>query len=127
MCLCLCAPAGITGFGSAILNLCVWVVATCAGINSGEGGSRLAADDSVSVIPRWPLDPWLTSLVLVCFLCAFTGTLQQAVLTECIASMVLALPLLFMTKAHATADWALVFSLSLFGVSYALCLHHQSS
>lgn len=27
--------AGITGFGSAIINLCVWIGATCAGINSG--------------------------------------------------------------------------------------------
>jgi hypothetical protein len=45
------------------------------------------------------------------------GTLQQAVLTECIASEVLAIPLLFMTRAHATCDWALVLSLSIFGVS----------
>jgi hypothetical protein len=27
---------GITGFGSAILNLCVWVVCTSLGIDSGE-------------------------------------------------------------------------------------------
>lgn len=46
-----------------------------------------------------------------------TGTLQQAVLTECIASEVLAIPLLLMTRAHATCDWALVLSLCIFGVS----------
>jgi hypothetical protein len=45
------------------------------------------------------------------------GTLQQAVLTECIMSQVLAVPLLFVTRAHATCDWGLVASLSLFGVS----------
>lgn len=45
------------------------------------------------------------------------GTLQQAVLTECIASEVVAIPLLCMTRAHATCDWALVLSLSIFGVS----------
>lgn len=31
----MCHRAGCTGFGSAILNLCVWIIATCAGINSG--------------------------------------------------------------------------------------------
>lgn len=68
---------GITGFGSAIINLCVWIGATCAGINA--------------------------------------GTLQQAVLTECIASEVVAIPLLLLTRAHATCDWALMLSLSIFG------------
>lgn len=38
-------------------------------------------------------------------------------LTECIASEVVAIPLLCMTRAHATCDWALVLSLSIFGVS----------
>lgn len=38
-------------------------------------------------------------------------------LTECIASEVLAAPLLLMTRAHATCDWTLVLSLSVFGVS----------
>jgi hypothetical protein len=52
---------------------------------------------------------------------AATGTLQQAVLTECICSEVLAIPLLFMTRAHATCDWALVLSLSIFGV----CADHS--
>lgn len=50
-------------------------------------------------------------------LVAAAGTLQQAVLTECIASEFMAVPLLFMTRAHATCDWALVLSLSVAGVS----------
>jgi hypothetical protein len=50
-------------------------------------------------------------------LVAAAGTLQQAVLTECIASEFMAVPLLFMTRAHATCNWALVLSLSVAGVS----------
>lgn len=75
-----CRPsAGVTGFGSAILVLCVWVVCTVAGVNA--------------------------------------GSLQQAVLTECVAQAALALPLLVLTRAHATCSWGLVASLSVFGVS----------
>lgn len=69
----------MTGFGSAILNLCVWVAATCAGIDG--------------------------------------GTLQQAVLSECVSSEACALPLLCLTRACSTADWRLVTTLTVFGVS----------
>uniref|UniRef100_A0A383WJP0 Membrane transporter protein n=1 Tax=Tetradesmus obliquus TaxID=3088 RepID=A0A383WJP0_TETOB len=67
---------GITGFGSAILNLCVWVVFTCLGFDA--------------------------------------GTLQQAVVAECVCSEICALPLLRLTKAASTCDWRLTSSLFIF-------------
>ncbi|KAF6252439.1 hypothetical protein COO60DRAFT_524976 [Scenedesmus sp. NREL 46B-D3] len=68
---------GITGFGSAILNLCVWVVCTCLGVDA--------------------------------------GTLQQAVVAECVCSEFCALPLLRLTRAASTCDWRLTTSLFIFG------------
>jgi hypothetical protein len=52
------------------------------------------------------------------------GTLQQAVLSECVTGWVLALPLLFVTRAHRTWDWRLVLSLGTFEVG---CWCHQPS
>lgn len=45
-----------------------------------------------------------------------TGTLQQAVLSEAAANMVVAIPLLLTTKAWRTADWRLVVCLTIFSV-----------
>eukprot|EP00775_Hariotina_reticulata_P005242 gene5242-5477_t len=68
---------GITGFRSAILNLCVWVVCTSLGIDS--------------------------------------GTLEQAVIADCVCGEVIALPLLYVTKALTTCDWRIIVSLTLSG------------
>ncbi|KAF8071119.1 hypothetical protein HT031_001201 [Scenedesmus sp. PABB004] len=68
---------GITGFGSAIVVLFVWVACTTAGVDA--------------------------------------GSLQQAVVSECVCSVVLALPMLWATRACTTCDWRLVSPLLVFG------------
>lgn len=107
---------GITGFGSAILNLCVWVVCTSIGINSGiyiilHADSQHLMLQSLHVHQSaccYSHDQHKPSVV--------SGTLQQAVLAECICSEVVALPLLFVTNAGRTCDWKIVSTLTLFGV-----------
>ncbi|KAF6254072.1 hypothetical protein COO60DRAFT_1462905 [Scenedesmus sp. NREL 46B-D3] len=67
---------GVTGFGSAILNLCCWIAFVVAGVDS--------------------------------------GTLQQAVVTEALSSTLIAPGLLYVTRAHATADFRTTAAISLF-------------
>lgn len=68
---------GITGFGSAIINLCVWVIATVAGINAGALGALGGL--------RQRLGPPLTpTCVYVCCCCtAPTATTQARCSRRC--------------------------------------------
>jgi hypothetical protein len=54
---------------------------------------------------------------MMCAACA--GSLQQAVVTEALSSTLIAPGLLYVTRAHATADLRMVAAISLFVVSAA--------
>ena len=69
----------------------------------------LAAPPAVTCPPPPPHAPPLLA-----------GTLQQAVLCECVSGIVVAAPLVCMTRAHKTADWRLVLTLSVFSVRTTL-------
>jgi hypothetical protein len=121
-------PQGVTGFGSAIINLCVWIVFKCAGVpsgvpprraaaarprgaalpapQSGRGdahGPRSPASRRPQTRPARPRSPP-------------PGTLQQAVVSEALASTFIAPGLLYATQAHRNADAKLVASISTFVV-----------
>lgn len=55
-------------------------------------------------------------VVAVVLLLLVPGTLQQAVVTEALASTLMAPALLYVTRAHATADLTVVAAISLFVV-----------
>ncbi len=62
--------------------------------------------------PRFPS----SSLQLHTLAPTLTGTLQQAVLLECLTGIVCAIPFLWLTRVRQTADWQMATALVLFGV-----------
>jgi hypothetical protein len=95
----------------------IWVCyhpVVCMGVSRPSGpASRCVWQARVSSLaPPPPPPPPATPHTLP----PLAGTLQQAVLSECVTGWVLALPLLFVTRAHRTWDWRLVLSLGTFEV-----------
>jgi hypothetical protein len=83
---------GVSGFGSAILHILVWVICTSAGVDA--------------------------------------GSLQLAVVVECINSVVSAIPLLLLARALTNTNWPLLFSMTIATVRPCMdtyCLMPQCS
>jgi hypothetical protein len=143
---------GVTGFGSAIISLCTWIVFKSVGVQSGEDGlyqhraqaqgpdahhkaQRQSHDHRILGSlqrPHWIAAPWLQLGFLAspgpplvrrfapagatrCIQCT-AGTLVQAVVTEALASTPIAPWLLYVTRAHQTADLRIVSAIALFVV-----------